>query len=710
MQRIDCHTTARRQKFLEAMSFLAIAAGLLPSLSAAQASPPPPINWGTANAGGQHSPSTAAALGNPKPSNSTLGSRLGNAATQVPVPTNLHRGANAQECRAHGQADCSQLNYPTYVLLVWNADPAATSYHVYRTDSGSPQPLAMVQPQPTGASSSLPSAFGIANVSAGTCYAVTESKGNVEGSMSATWCMPSTLGAAAAANTFSAPPGVANASAAMNAPPIANRWGTPASGAASGTLTTSNQRSSWSPAAALAPPPGQPAGRPPVGAGAGVSAPLPSPLGLTRTTDMAECTAHTGRAGAQMCAQMRNPNYVLLIWNAVKAASGYNIYRTDSGSKVSAGAAYAANGFVASGFGIANVAVGACYAVSAVVNAAEGDLSPQWCLQASGVAPGSSAATVGKNIASATTPSTPTQLHTTTSAQECTQHQGNFICGALQGGAQTLTVLVWTGEKAAQKYTVYQIPKGSAAVAIGSNTGAINGVISTAYSVDKVTAGTCFTVSETLDGHESAQSSTACPGTSAQSTTLRPLYVQSYGTEQDGKCSAYSIAAGYAGQVTQPGRLQALIVGYGSVNLPCTGDFNAKGVMPDNSFYRGGIFFDLTSFAGRKILRAVLVLPVASSKTSKGSLTSCTTMVSTGASQWWNDAGQINEGPLSADPTQLAGQVDVTAIVSAWVSGAARGGADNDGFVLSGSTEDLGSMSGSCLTTYGNPTLVLTAQ
>jgi hypothetical protein len=133
----------------------------------------------------------------------------------------------------------------------------------------------------------------------------------------------------------------------------------------------------------------------------------------------------------------------------------------------------------------------------------------------------------------------------------------------------------------------------------------------------------------------------------------------------------------------------------------------------DNAFARGAVFFDVSALSGRAILHATLVLPprpqrifVATPDEDERPVGSCVMMVSNGTSAWWNEGGQIVSGSPSLGAV-LADEVDVTSIVDAWVRGTGRGGAPNFGFVLQGANEDLTALTGTCMTDYDTPTLVV---
>ena len=658
-------------RHLAVRSFVMVAAWALAAPGGAQ------INWGTPGSA-IRAPAGAVPAGTSQ---------------NGPAPSNLHRAASAVECSQHGSVDCSQLANPTYAMLVWNADAAATGFNVYRTDGASPQPVGNVMRQAAGHGlmaaangKAVPTAFGIVNVAVGACYAVSEIKGNLEGPRSTPWCLTGLNPANAIASNALASNTLAGGTAA--AP---NPFG--------GGAMAGGTNSAWHPVAA---------GKP-----AAAVLPRGAPSNLHRTGDVTECAAHAADNGG-LCTQLSNPNYVLLVWDAVKGATGYNLYHADPGLNSAAGIVrLAADGSLPTAFSYTDVTTGSCFSVSELTNNVEGLRSAPWCLQKSFNDLGS-AGSATKYVVAATMPATPTHLASTASVDECNQHQGNLICAALQGGAQTITVLVWQGEPRAQKYTVYRIgssAKLTDAIPLGSNTGTFNGVVPTAFSLDKVTAGFCYGVTETLDSHESPLSARFCPtASSARTITLNPSHLQSFLQASNGKCSAYSVIPGFTG-VPPQGAQNNLVVGYNSAPIPCTGDFNTTGVRPLNSFSRGAVFFDVTGLAGKSVLRALLVLPVASAITPDNSAASCATLASNGSDQWWLNSGDpLTPGVPSLDATPLAGEVDVTTLVQAWVIGSARGGADNDGFVLTGANENLNTMSGACLTTYGNATLVVTVQ
>lgn len=299
-------------------------------------------------------------------------------------------------------------------------------------------------------------------------------------------------------------------------------------------------------------------------------------------------------------------------------------------------------------------------------------------------------------------PQVPADLHAARTAAECSQHSGNFACAALAGGALTVTVLLWDGESAADAYTVYRTVRERAGylqkdVPVGSNTGKFNGAVPTAFALDSVAAGDCFVVTERRSGLESPASAAFCPPVSARSVTLTPTHLSTYETTQYGSCSKDD-----DGQYERPPTNVSgfLTVGYTSRTIPCGNGGRGDGTMILNTFDRGGAVFNVTALTGREILRAMLVLP--STNAAQGDATSCLASVSNGSAT--TPAGPpLLPGEPAVASTQ-AGEVDVTPIVAAWVSGSAA----NNGFVLQAPIESGSGPIGNCLRGVTQPTLAIT--
>jgi hypothetical protein len=397
----------------------------------------------------------------------------------------------------------------------------------------------------------------------------------------------------------------------------------------------------------------------------------PMPTVLHRASSQSECAIH----GGTTCADMTSPGYLVLVWLGEPAAYYYLVYRTDSSGKPLAGTV-PTNTLTATAFGIANVATGTCFKVTEVRNETEGPAAGPWC------APPPPVAAIANQSAhpASLKPNVPTNVHKTDNLSECEQHNGNFACASL-GGALTNTVLVWNGDAFADSYTIYRT--GGKNSVVGTNTGKLNGVIPTAFSADNVVAGECFAVTETFFGKESPPSVAACPGAAAQSVTLKALHVASY--EQAYIPSCHS---GFSGTPDFPEQVPTLAVG---TSAP---DCNEGWISV------GGAFFDLTPLLGHSILRAMLVLNPESSIPFNPAPLSCATTVNDGTSSWWTQQnGAIAPGGrFTIDATKRAGQVDVTSIVSSWLSS----GEANYGFVLSGN----GAV---CWTVYFSPTLIVTS-
>ena len=439
------------------------------------------------------------------------------------------------------------------------------------------------------------------------------------------------------------------------------------------------------------------------------------PTDVHTTTSIDECSSH---GGSGQCTHLSDPGFVLLVWTGEAFATRYSLYRTDLGGTAPVGIVgpQATGEPVPTAFGFSNgyAKVGMCFAVTTDIGNTSSSLSQPFCITRPVAR--QPRQNLGKIVAAATAPIVPSNVHATTDVSECQQHAGNFNCAALQGGALELTVLVWSGEAAADRYTVYRRSRESVgrsdatigvATVVGANTGKFDGAIPTAFSIARVLTGECFDVTETREGVESAPSAVICPSTSARSLTLQPLHVLTAVTSATSKCSAYHVLAQFTGSVSGPDAQGGLRVGYDSSSTPCTGDFNSTGRRVTAYVFRGGAFFDVTRFAGRNVLRAMLLLTVPG-HTSAAQSQACAASISNGDAYWWNDQA-LEPGGFTEPANRLAGEVDVTPIVSAWVLGPDRGGAPNYGFVLDGAQTDPTGVTGSCVTTY-QPALVVTFQ
>ena len=104
-------------------------------------------------------------------------------------PTSLHRTNDVRECQRHaGNFFCAALkgDAANLLVIVWDAGPAASAYHLYRTDGGQ---RTLVATQDQRFAGVLPSALGLESVVAGSCFSVTETRDAVESVPSDPYCV-----------------------------------------------------------------------------------------------------------------------------------------------------------------------------------------------------------------------------------------------------------------------------------------------------------------------------------------------------------------------------------------------------------------------------------------------------------------------------------------------------------------------------------------
>jgi hypothetical protein len=295
-------------------------------------------------------------------------------------------------------------------------------------------------------------------------------------------------------------------------------------------------------------------------------------------------------------------------------------------------------------------------------------------------------------------PNAPTNVRQTTNEQECGAHGFGFGCPiAMSGG---YLVLVWCWQPAGcnpastsqnvKAFNVYEVDNGKHSV-VDNVTPDNGGNLPTAGSVSPPPGGfanQCYAVTAVMsDGRESGRSNVVCLGN---------------GTVGNATDSYQPTASTYRAQTSQYGNVPFRA----DCNTPiCLGwhhdqsSIIAPNIIPiwwyaDNvrAYYR---FDGLNSIKGHYIASATLtVTPIG------GSL-NCFSAIAAADTDWTQVQNTYIGGNFVAPSGSLAGGLDVTDIVRAWVAG----GTPNYGFVLRASNESLVAGSTECRTELGAATL-----
>ena len=156
--------------------------------------PQPTTAPGSSGRGSGFGSQTASSQQIPVPGSSGTGSGFGSqtaSSQQIPfayAPSDVHQAASVAECQQHhGNFFCGALQgaAANFLVLVWRGDASAGAYHVYRTDGNRRILVA------TGAQAfegAVPTAQGLEGVQAGSCFAVSETRSNLESGLSTPFC------------------------------------------------------------------------------------------------------------------------------------------------------------------------------------------------------------------------------------------------------------------------------------------------------------------------------------------------------------------------------------------------------------------------------------------------------------------------------------------------------------------------------------------
>lgn len=321
----------------------------------------------------------------------------------------------------------------------------------------------------------------------------------------------------------------------------------------------------------------------------------PPPTNLHQAADATECVAH---GGGKTCAHLGAPN-VVFVWDGDPAADAFELYRIDGG-KFSVGIVQRNGGTIRTSLVDASVPPHACYAVSAIRGGSESATGEPWC------APGP--VTIGQHARTSVDDKPPAGriigaaqprlVHRATDVAECQRHAGNFFCAALKGDAANLLVIVWDAGPAAAAYHVYRTDGGRRTL-VATQDQRFAGVLPSAFGLESVETGSCFSVTETRDGVESVPSDPFCVGTDlpgkAKTVVLAPTHER---TSRIYRGHTPNLGAGgsdSSGYDIWPG----LVVGYEHA----TNDMGLPGDDWSKNIYRTGLFFDLGFLAGLHQLR-----------------------------------------------------------------------------------------------------------
>jgi hypothetical protein len=271
----------------------------------------------------------------------------------------------------------------------------------------------------------------------------------------------------------------------------------------------------------------------------------------------------------------------------------------------------------------------------------------------------------------------PANLTNTTDPHVCGSHAGmlgGLACSAAFSNGWLVLVFDWPGTKQtpyADAFNVYEVDNGKHAL-VDHNTlqGATVGVVQTPAGGF---SNQCYAVTALVNGGESAPSNAYCLGNGTVGTSTTVLH--SIASE-----SRYRFH--YVGLPTPP-----LPCTKAASPLICIGHRYAETtagpvvVYHFNEFDRAYYKFDLSSLAGHYVVKATLKLTIA-----RGT-GACYSELGPADTDWTNltNGTGIIDGNFQSPNGTLAGGLDVTTIVRAWVVGQA-----NNGFVLRGSAEDTG--------------------
>ncbi len=297
-------------------------------------------------------------------------------------------------------------------------------------------------------------------------------------------------------------------------------------------------------------------------------------------------------------------------------------------------------------------------------------------------------------------PNAPTNVKQTTNEQECGAHGFGFGCPiAMSNG---YLVLVWCWQPAGcnpastsqniKAFNVYEVDNGKHVVVDNVNPDN-GGNLPTAGSVSPPPGGfanQCYAVTAVMsDKRESGRSNVVCLGNGTVGNVT-----DSY---QPTASTIRSEASQYGGVPFRADCNTAMCVGWHHDQSSII----APNIIPiwwyaDNvrAYYR---FDGLNSIQGHYIASATLtVIPIG------GSL-NCFSALAAADTDWTQVPNTYIGGNFLAPGGSLAGGLDVTSIVRAWVAG----GMPNYGFVLRGSNENLVAESTECRTELGAATLTV---
>ncbi len=284
----------------------------------------------------------------------------------------------------------------------------------------------------------------------------------------------------------------------------------------------------------------------------------------------------------------------------------------------------------------------------------------------------------------------PSKVHATTDVAECQQHNGNFFCAALKGGAPNFMLLVWNGYTTADAYHVYRTDGGKR-VSVASGSQPFNGSIPTAQGLESVAPGSCFSVSETRAGTESDLSAPFCVGSvvpaKEQVVTLKPIYIRTSRSYKGHTPQPDLSAHDSTGVENEAGKV---VVGY----VHATNNMGALGDEWSNNYYRAGLYFNVGFLAGKHLTYATLNLRTAQMYHSEvhnanqytSASGNCVATVASGAGSWWTSNARVEYGQPVEVVQGTANRLhfDISDVARAWASGA-----PNLGLVLIGSDENL---------------------
>ena len=323
-------------------------------------------------------------------------------------------------------------------------------------------------------------------------------------------------------------------------------------------------------------------------------------------------------------------------------------------------------------------------------------------------------------------PAAPTNITTSNDPLACNQHMANpFIAGLLcQPLASGGLFILWNWQphtsctacpQDVDGFRVYETDTiGLSAHRVTETSEGAAATVSVLSSPAGGFNGKCYAVSAYKGNQESTLGQRTCIGSAPRigtvTATLKPSHMR----------ESMQIKAAGTGILEPLDPLPYYCTGgiehggssYLTIGFQFESSEHFTGDLYCNKIQRGGVMFDLGSLVGRPLQRAVLRLHVHYSSVGplndpyrRYASTSCVAELGVGKPGWWSSGGWIEAADWIGNPQRSGPNVniDVTGVVRNWMNGA-----DNNGFVLRGPSEDLGAFTNdTCFTFFDDETLTV---